>query len=99
LLSVPDTVNFWRMLHGCGKPAVRRLPHRNADDPSHVVRLEWTDCASATRLRFYRVVGGGHRLPSIGLAGNPAWDERLGVRNRDIETADEVWAYFKDHRR
>jgi polyhydroxybutyrate depolymerase len=99
LLSVPETMNFWRQLHGCGRPEGRPLPHRNADDPTRVILVEWSDCKSGARIRSYRVVGGGHQLPSTEGAGNPMSEERFGPRNRDIETADEIWSYFKDYRR
>lgn len=99
LLSVPDTMNFWRQLHGCGKPEAQPLPHRHQDDTTRVVLVQWNDCKSGAKLRFYRIVGGGHQMPSIDATGNPMSEERFGPRNRDIESADEIWAYFKNYRR
>jgi polyhydroxybutyrate depolymerase len=96
LLSVPETMDFWRLRYGCTGRDVRRLPHRDEADRTQVVRVEWRGCQSGFKLRLYRVEGGGHQLPSLAGAGNPMSEEKFGLRNRDIETADEVWAFFKD---
>jgi polyhydroxybutyrate depolymerase len=92
LLSVPETLDFWRTRYGCTGRDVRSLPHRDPADRTQVTLLEWKGCAA--KLRLYRIEGGGHQIPSIGGANNPMREERFGLRNRDIETADEVWAFF-----
>jgi polyhydroxybutyrate depolymerase len=88
LLSVPDTMDFWRQQHGCTGRAGQLLPHRNADDATRVLLVEWSSCRTGASPRLYRIEGGGHQIPSIiaGASQNP--------RNRDIETADEIWAFF-----
>lgn len=99
LLAVRETVNFWRKLHGCGQADARPLPRRQPDDPTRVMLVEWNNCASGAQLRLYRIIGGGHQTPSIASAVNPDVDKRFGRRNRDFETADELWAFFKNYRR
>jgi polyhydroxybutyrate depolymerase len=96
LLSVPETMDFWRSLHGCTRRDGRRLPHRDQADRTQVMLVEWSGCASGTSPRLYRVEGGGHQIPSINGTNNPMSEERFGLRNRDIETAEEVWAFFKN---
>jgi polyhydroxybutyrate depolymerase len=96
LLSVPDTMNFWRTQHGCTKREGRRLPHRDPEDPTQVVLVEWSNCASGAPPRLYRIEGGGHQTPSLTGANNPMSEQRFGLRNRDIETSKEVWAFFKN---
>ena len=61
--------------------------------------IEWNGCRSGARLRLYRVVGGGHQMPSLKAVNNPMSETRFGLRNRDFETADEVWAFFKQFSR
>lgn len=92
LLSVPETMDFWRTRYGCAGRDVRRLPHRDPADRTQVTLLDWKGCAA--RLRLYRIEGGGHQIPSIGGADNPMLEQKFGPRNRDIDTADEVWAFF-----
>src|SRR5205823_10076142 len=99
LLSVPDTMNFWRQQHGCTQRTVRPLPHRDPDDRTQVVLVEWAGCRSGASPRLYRIEGGGHQFPSISARASPESEARMGLRNRDIETADEVWAFFKNFSR
>jgi polyhydroxybutyrate depolymerase len=99
LLSVPESLEFWRARHGCTGQQTRLLPHRRADDPTGVALIEWTGCAIEVPLRLYRIEGGGHQLPSTAGGATPLSDPKFGRRNADIETAEEVWAFFKRHTR
>jgi polyhydroxybutyrate depolymerase len=92
LMSVPDTMNFWRTQHGCTGRSGRLLPHHNSDDPTRVLLVEWSGCRTGAAPLLYRVEGGGHQIPSITVGPNQ------DLRNRDIETADEIWAFFKRFR-
>jgi polyhydroxybutyrate depolymerase len=95
LLSVPETLDFWRTRYGCTGRDVRRLPHRDpADRRTQVTLVDWRSCTA--NLRLYRIEGGGHQIPSISGANNPMLEEKFGLRNRDIETAEEVWAFVKN---
>jgi polyhydroxybutyrate depolymerase len=94
LLSVPETMEFWRRLHGCDGQAARWLPHREGDDPTRTELVEWTGCASGGPVLLYRVVGGGHQPPSFA----PNTDEqrrRFGRRGQDVEAAEEIWRAFQ----
>lgn len=93
LLSVPETMNFWRMLHGCRRRHSAPLPHRREDDPTRVDVVTWSGCATQTPPVLYRVSGGGHRLPS--LDDTPESPSTYGMRNRDFDTAATVWGFFK----
>lgn len=97
LLSVPETMEFWRRLHGCENQTSRWLPHREDDDPTRIELVEWTDCASGGPVLLYRVVGGGHQPPSFA----PNTDEqrrRFGRRGQDVEAAEEIWKAFQRSR-
>jgi polyhydroxybutyrate depolymerase len=96
LLSVPETMEFWRTLHGCAQQDARLLPHRDITERTRILLVEWSECKSAARLRLYRVEGGGHQLPSLEPI-EPTPPTKWGLRNSDIDTAEEVWAYFKDY--
>src|ERR1700682_2863776 len=52
LLSVPDTMEFWRMQHGCTAQSERLLPRREPAGRSRVTLFEWSKCASGARLRI-----------------------------------------------
>ena len=89
-------MNYWRSLHACIGRTVRALPHRDAADRTQVTLIEWTGCREGGRVLLYRVEGGGHQIPSFASEGSEEGAKRLGLRNRDIETADEIWTFFKD---
>lgn len=95
LMSIPETMDFWRQQHGCTQRGGRMLPHRDPADRTRVERIEWSGCRTGTSPLLYRVEGGGHQLPSVRPGASPLSEERFGLRNRDIETADEIWAFFR----
>jgi polyhydroxybutyrate depolymerase len=93
LLSVPETLEYWRLQNDCSSQKGNDIPHRDRSDPTRIWLIEWTGCQRP--LRLYRVNGGGHQVPSF--SANSAEDvKKFGNRNRDIETADEIWSFFKD---
>ena len=95
LLSIFETVRFWRDRHGCRGFAETPIAKRERDDPTRVIRVDWQGCSLDGAVRLYRVEGGGHRLPALG--GDAEASElvqRYGARNRDIETAEEIWTFF-----
>lgn len=91
LLSVPETMEFWRRLHGCTGQTATRLPHREASDPTRVTRYEWTGCVSPVVL--LKVTGGGH-MPASFFPNSDQERAVVGRRGQDIETAAEVWRFF-----
>jgi polyhydroxybutyrate depolymerase len=96
LLSVPETMEFWRMLHSCTNQQARALPHREKSDPTSIVQIDWAGCKAEPAVRFYRVLNGGHQLPSLTGNNNPMSEQKFGRRNRDIEAGEEIWQFLKD---
>jgi polyhydroxybutyrate depolymerase len=98
LLSVPETMEFWRARNGCTAEDARFLPHRDRSDPTGIRLIEWTHCRNNAGLRLYRVNDGGHQLPSL-VASDPQTTKMFGIRNHDIETADEFASFVKSVKR
>jgi polyhydroxybutyrate depolymerase len=94
LLSVPETLEYWRKHNGCSKQDIRDLPHRNGSDGTRVWIISWTDCSDGVRMWFYRINAGGHQLPSL-APDSEKESKRSGLRNRDFEAADEIWSFVK----
>lgn len=95
LLSIPETMEFWRRRHGCTGQAGQLLPHREAADPTRTQRIAWTGCVDGGPLVLYRVAGGGHQPPSF----TPNTEEQrrvFGRRGQDVETAEAIWRVFAD---
>jgi polyhydroxybutyrate depolymerase len=98
LLSIPETMEFWRVQNGCTKQEGKVLQHRDRSDPTRIWLINWTDCQGGGSMRLYRVNGSGHQVPSF----SPNSEEeakKFGTRNHDIETADEIWSFVKSFSR
>jgi polyhydroxybutyrate depolymerase len=89
LLSVPETLEYWRMQNGCTRQEEKDVPHREASDRTGVWLFRWTDCRDGAGLQLYRVNSGGHQVPSF-TPNSEQEARKMGRRNRDIETADEI---------
>jgi polyhydroxybutyrate depolymerase len=95
LLSVPETMEFWRRRHGCiGQEAIS-VPHRIASDPTRLLLVEWTGCAAEDAVRLYRIDGGGHHVPSFTPPPDENWAKEFGRQSQDIETIGEFWSFAK----
>lgn len=95
LLSVPETMEFWRLKHGCTGQQSMALPHRVPEDTTRILLVQWTGCAIEDAVRLYRVNGGGHRVPSLIPEPESDWTKKAGRQNLDIETVDEFWNFAK----
>jgi polyhydroxybutyrate depolymerase len=93
LISIPQTMELWWRLNGCTGESVKQLPQIPPDNRTWIELYEWTGCASGGRVKLYRVSGGGHAPPSLSLNSLPD-PQSFGVRNHDIETAEEIWKAF-----
>lgn len=88
--SVADSVQFWLdAARQAGEP--RRQHIDRADDDTSIDLMIW-DQPGRPEVRFYRVNGGGHTLPSD-RGGTP-----IGATSRDMNTVREAWAFFARHR-
>ena len=94
LLSVADTLDFWRQLRGCSLQAGDFVPIHEQDDPTRALWVDWTECRDPAKLRLYRIMGGGHSLPSYAPL-EPGTRIRHGGRSQTIETAEVLWSFFK----
>jgi polyhydroxybutyrate depolymerase len=92
-LGTEGTAVFWRRINRCGPmgPA-QELPDADPSDGSRVT-LALGQCPSGQDIAVYRVVGGGHQMPSI--VGPALASRLLGPRNRDIEGVEVIWAFFQ----
>jgi polyhydroxybutyrate depolymerase len=93
-----DAFAFFARRNGCAGRAERLLPDAERDDNSRVFQVEGTGCRQPAR--FYRVEGGGHTVPTLAAADlqrvfRGPLTAALGARNRDMETAEEIWATLR----
>ncbi len=61
ILSTDDTLAFFAKRYGCSAHRKTALPVKDVDDPTLVIRHDWT-CPSSL-LQLYEIQGGGHTWP------------------------------------
>ena len=91
--SMPETMEFWRRLHGCTGEEVQTVPHRRDTGRTRAALLTWTGCTEGGAVQLLRIAGGGHELPTFTADDKPPGPG--DARNHDLETADELWRFFQ----
>jgi polyhydroxybutyrate depolymerase len=96
-LGTEGTAAFWRRVNRCTAAGeARALPDRDPSDGSQVT-VTRAQCPPGQDVVTYRVIGGGHQMPS--LTQGPTAERLLGPRNRDIDGARAIWDFFKSRTR
>jgi polyhydroxybutyrate depolymerase len=97
VISADRTVDFWRDADGLSevKPVVWEFPHREASDPTRATKSVWSG-AGGEQVEFIRIQGGGHAEPTLDHPYGAIYRAFTGKQNRDFESAEEAWAFFKD---
>jgi polyhydroxybutyrate depolymerase len=102
LYSAADTVRFWRRIDGCepGDAGTTALADLVRDDGSTVSRIA-SRCPAGSEVVFYRVDGGGHRMPGKSADARASWlvDRLLGRQNRDLDAPQAIWDFLRRHSR
>jgi polyhydroxybutyrate depolymerase len=100
VVSTTATIAFWRKTNGCAAADGRstKLPDKDRGDASTVTRID-SDCPDGRDVVLYRVDGGGHRMPGSFPDARfvRVVDALLGPQNHDIDGAETIWAFFKNH--
>lgn len=101
--NMQDVLDSYSTVNECvGDPVSTDLANLNADDSSTITSISNTNCATyygadgqqrTAEVLHYRVNDGGHTWP--GNAG--PWPPELGTVNRDIDSSQEMWNFFKQH--
>lgn len=97
LASAPETAFFFARHNGCATRSETPLPHAEREWESTVSLIRFGGCTDDAEVLFYRVDGSGHSVPSTAPIEATGWDAS-GRRNRDMDTAAVLWAFFREHR-
>jgi polyhydroxybutyrate depolymerase len=95
ILSSDATRDFWRTFLALPpEPARFEFPDLDPGDGGTVAREVYASGGNGVELRYYRVEGGGHNVPTIahpdpGLAG---------TQNHDVEAMAEIWSFLSRQR-
>ena len=98
LYPVMYTAKLFAELDGCSNAAESVVPSRGSSGGTSVTLIYWSNCRDRSAVVLFRVNNGGHQSPSIGPGREtPVAARMLGMRNHDIDAAEEVWAFFRHY--
>jgi len=92
IVGIEQAVNYWVAKNNCtvALPS-QNLPNVNATDNSTVTVFEYTNGAcNNSKVKFYKVNGGGHTWPGVRLIT----PNSFGETNLDIQANQEIWNFF-----
>ena len=98
VLSVKQVIDLWLTTDGIKNktPKVTQIPDRDPDDGTRVEVYFYSGGLQGTEVVHYKVIGGGHVEPSLKERMGRLWIRIVGKQNDDMETAEEVWKFFKN---
>ena len=95
LISVPETVNFWRSQNQCYAPAaVQQLPNSNPRDRFKVNISRYSGCRGNSEVILAAIVNGGHLWP-----GGASQDASVNQFNAKLgfNASQTIWDFFQRH--
>ncbi len=103
ILSVPETVAFWRKNNGCSaRPKEEQLPDTEHDG-TKVVSYQYSGCHQNATVMLYRIEGGGHGWPGGRIMrranqnnfSNRDHENLVGKNSQAINASEVVWKFLQ----
>jgi len=95
ILSTDKTIGYWTNRNQTdSNPTVTEISNINVWDRSTITKYSYSNGLNDSEVVLYKVNGGGHTEPSITERYSSIFKLIVGSQNGDIETAEEVWAFF-----
>ena len=86
-----DTVASFVRRNGCRKSEEREVTRSDPNDGMTAAVVRHSECSAGAEVLFYRLDGSAHALPS-----RIRYESDRDIKiNRDLETAQELWSFFK----
>lgn len=86
-----DTVASFVRRNGCQKSEERAIARADSNDGMTATLVKHSECTAGAEVLFYRLDGSAHALPS-----RIRYESDRDIKiNRDLETAQELWSFFK----
>ncbi len=93
VISTDSSIAYWVKRNGTQPaPIITEFPQKSS---SKVISYRYAQGVNDTEVMLYRVEGGGHIEPSRRERYSFLWTAFAGSQNGDIESAEEIWAFFK----
>lgn len=93
--SATDSAAYFARLAGYeGGPVVTELADLDPSDDGRPILHQWS--GRQYQVRLYEMTGMGHNVPSRKVRFGWLLDWLMGGANRDLEWADETWAFYQE---
>lgn len=93
VISTDSSIAYWIKRNGTQTaPIITEFPQKSS---SKVIAYRYAQGVNGTEVMLYKVEGGGHIEPSRRERYSFLWTAFAGTQNGDIESAEEIWAFFK----
>lgn len=89
--AAEDTVASFVRRNGCQKAEEHEAARSDPSDGITAAVVRYSECNGGAEVLFYRLDGSAHALPS-----RVRYESDRDIKiNRDLETAQELWSFFK----
>ena len=93
VISTDSSIAYWVKRNGTQTaPIITEFPQKSS---SKVIAYRYAQGVNGTEVMLYKVEGGGHIEPSRRERYSFLWTAFAGTQNGDIESAEEIWSFFK----
>jgi polyhydroxybutyrate depolymerase len=94
IISTDSIISYWVKRNGTQiNPTITQFP---SNGNSTVLSYHYQNGIHDTEVMLYKVVNGGHIEPSQRERYSFLWTSFVGTQNADIESAEEIWKFFKE---
>ncbi|MGA1434720.1 MAG: alpha/beta hydrolase family esterase [Candidatus Kapaibacteriota bacterium] len=94
IISTDSIISYWIYRNGTNKqPTISQFPSKGN---TKVVSFHYQHGMNDTEVMLYKVENGGHIEPSKRERYSFLWTSFVGAQNEDIESAEEIWSFFKE---
>lgn len=94
VISTDSSIAYWVKRNETETaPIINRFPSINT---SSVTSYLYSHGKNNTEVMLFRIDDGGHIEPSRKERYSILWRAFVGNQNRDIESAEEIWSFFRD---
>lgn len=94
IISTDSIISYWIGRNGTSKkPIISEFPSKG---DTKVVSYHYQNGMNDTEVMLYKVQHGGHIEPSQRERYSFVWTTFVGKQNEDIESAEEIWKFFKE---
>jgi len=92
IFSAEQTVSYWKNFNNCVDSNIVSLFDKDRSDGCTAEKTTFTNGIANSIIIFFKIINGGHTWPGGAYDAPP----QFGNTNRDINTNEEIWNFFKN---